>query len=161
MLYLFAGAKRKGSVKTYLTRLSKRAEVDLIMEEIDVLRGGRRHNALRLATRQRILKDAVGGQYDAVLASPPCCTFSRARHAGGRGPTPLRSSRYPRGFPWLSGAAWKTVSEANVLVDFTAEILQIQMRTLRRVGILEHPEDLGKLPDHGNKPGGCPASIWR
>ena len=73
----------------------------------------------------------------------------------------MRSSRYPRGLSWLSGAARKTVTEANVLVDFTAEALKVQMKDLGRTAFLEHPEDLGKLPDRGNIPGTCPASIWR
>ena len=99
VLYLFAGTSRKGSVNAALTRLCQRMHFDLIMDVIDVLRGGRKHNVLLPRTRQKILSDVTGGKYDAVLASPPCCTFSRARHAGRGGPAPLRSARYLRGFP--------------------------------------------------------------
>ena len=102
-----------------------------------------------------------GGQARCSPSIAPCCTFFRARHAGGRGPAPLRSARYPRGLPWLSAAARKTVTEANLLVDFTAEVLEVQMRTLGRAGLLEHPEDLGNLQPRQGAPGGCPASIWR
>ena len=69
----------------------------------------------------------------------------------------MRSARYPRGFPWLSGAARKSVTEANILVDFTAEVLcRLLERSPTGKIVLEHPEDLGKRSN-----GITPASIWR
>ena len=66
---------------------------------------------------------------------------------------PLRSDRYPRGFPWLSPRARKSVTDDNKLVDFTGEALAAQ---LPHGGILlESPEDLGRTRTEK------PASIWR
>ena len=53
--------------------------------------------------------------------APPCGTASRARDRPmsstewGRGPPPLRSERYPQGFPWLSGTWRDKVESANLI----------------------------------------------
>ena len=60
VLYLFAGAKRKGSLANFLEKSCKLSNVDFILEEIDVLRGGRRHNILKSSTRQRLLANITG-----------------------------------------------------------------------------------------------------
>ena len=90
-----------------------------------------------------------------MAASPPCGTFSRARHANIQGPRPVRSDKFPRGFPWLQGRAKKHVREANELVDFTVEAMTAQHGTKPGLTVLEHPEDLGRV--HNETPG----SMWQ
>ena len=99
VLYLFAGTSRKGSFGSLMAQRARRADFELILDEIDVLRGGKKHNVLRPATRQRILSDVTGGKYDAVLASPPvqhvlsCTARRRTRsNASALSPLPSRSA---------------------------------------------------------------------
>ena len=81
---------------------------------------------LNRSTQLRTVSAIARGTYDVVLASPPCSTFSRARRRGDAGPEPVRSARYPRGFPWLGPRARKSVNDANNLIDFTVKALRLQ-----------------------------------
>ena len=137
----------------------KLKNIEIHMVEVDVLRGGKRHNLLQSSSRIKVMKEVEAKHFDVVIASPPCSTFSRARCTSDFGPRPLRSSRFPRGFPWLSGAARITADEANSLVDFTSGVLRAQM-SQGGVGLLEHPEDLGQVRQKDGTTL-CPASIWR
>ena len=84
------------------------------------------------------------GEYDAILTSPPCGTFSRARWANRAGPRPLRLRHCPRGFPWLAKDAGQGVELANTLVDFSTDMLAAQFeQSADSMGVMEHPEDLG------------------
>lgn len=98
-------------------------------------------------------------EYDAVIATPPCHTHSRACYSGKDGPAPLRSAKHPLGFPWLQGKQLEKVTAANAMVTFSFRILAEQAKRWRRglvaLGLLEHPEDLGRRPK------GTPASIWQ
>jgi hypothetical protein len=111
----------------FLCKFFKLKDIEIHMVEIDVLRGGKRHNLLQKSSRIKIMKEVESKHFDVVIASPPCSTFSRARCTGDSGPRPLRSSRFPRGFPWLSGASRVKAMEANLLVDFTSAVLRMQM----------------------------------
>ena len=91
-----------------------------------------------------ILKDCVSGSFDVVVLSPPCNTFSRARwnFCGTFGPRPLRSSHFPKGFPWLREQDLVKVNQGNF---FMLQSLMIAETVSSRGGffILEHPEQLG------------------
>ena len=95
------------------------------------------------------------GHYHLAAASPPCGSFSRSRSANNQGPKPVRSREFPRGFPWLRGAALKQTKLANILVDFTTRVLAAQMENCPGLTILEHPEDLGRTGRD------VPGSIWQ
>ena len=71
------------------------------------------------------------GRLALVHMAPPCGTASAARSrpvpahlraAGAPWPKPLRSKAWPRGLPWLSGAAQEKVLAANRIYDFFVEI---------------------------------------
>ena len=87
-MYFFAGKKRKGDLKTFLTRLGAKAGRNVQTREIDILRGGRRHNLLVKSTRLRFLESISNGDFSAVVASPPCSTFM-GKVLRGRRPPPL------------------------------------------------------------------------
>ena len=96
------------------------------------------------------------GDWDVLIASPPCNTFSRAR-GNSDGPAPLRSSDRQYGFPWLEGNAASRIREANQLVDRTvAAIICGRESSSKTQFLLEHPEHLGR-----SKSGYNPASIWK
>ena len=74
------------------------------------------------------------GRVEAVHMGPPCGTASKARNipirkklrrAGAPNPQPLRSSKFPEGFPWLKGIRKAKVASANVLYEFAAKIANI------------------------------------
>ena len=48
----------------------RRIEVETC--ELDIERGGKSHDLLDLPTQERILKEIKDGQYDVVMAAPPC-----------------------------------------------------------------------------------------
>ena len=67
----------------------------------------------------------------------------------------MRLPRYPRGLPWLGSRARKTALDANVFVDFSADVLrELFNEDPANIGMLTHPEDLGRHHI------GTPASIW-
>ena len=159
VLYLFAGAKRKASVKEYMAKHSKKFHLKVKVLELDLLRGGRRHDLSVAGRRGKILNRITSGEFHVVLTSPPCGTFSRARWANRAGPVPLRLRHCPRGFPWLTKGQRQGVSLANSLVDFSTDALKAQFqRSDNSLGIMEHPEDLGIIA--GSVPPQHPGSVW-
>ena len=155
VLYLFAGAKRRSGLAASLRKAFRGTGMRVNVTEMDVLRGGARHDLLSKARQKRLLKRISEGEFILVVSSPPCGTFSRARHANRQGPRPVRSKVFPRGFPWLQGRTKKHVKDANELVDFTVKALSAQHVTNPGLTLLEHPEDLGKVA------GEFPGSIWQ
>ena len=62
-----------------------------------------------------------------VHLAPPCGTASRAREIvrkSGPSPPPLRSERWPDGFPWLRGLNRDRVRSANMLYDLAGQIVR-------------------------------------
>ena len=88
------------------------------------------------------------------LTTPPCHTFSRARHRKP-GPPPLRSNVWPRGFPWLKDTHASEVKQSNFLITKSIEASRIASSSGNEY-LWEHPEDLGVAAD-GSRPG----SIWQ
>ena len=81
-----------------------------------------------------------------IFAAPPCGTCSLARNIKIRGPrgnvisgpVPLRSQKYPEGFPNLTNTNLKRVLAANKLYDFLAKVvLKANQRNL--IVVIENP----------------------
>ena len=144
IIYIFAGAERKCDVGKYLQQLGV---VDSLLQ-FDLQRS-HTHDLTEDGLWQHIFH-LLSQEEWILLASPPCETFSRVRHRHP-GPKPLRSSSYPRGFPWLSQQHSLQVEQANYFVDQTVTACQLAWQYF-----LEHPEDLGVTPDKE-----IPASIWQ
>ena len=155
VLYLFAGRKRRSDLREYLIKECKEKDYNLVLDEIDVLRNAKKGDLSSEKRRRYYIHKTATGNYDAVIASPPCGTFSRARARPG-GPPILRHRSCPRGFRWLKGRTQVNLQLANTFVDFTASILQEQFkRSVDAMGLFEHPEDLGKVA------GVSPGSAWQ
>ena len=159
-IYFFAGEKRKGSIAAWLQMLCEQDGLTLQLTEWDTLTGGEVQDLTVKANQEywcNKLKD-----YHVVISTPPCNTHSRATWANSLGPHPLRSASYPDGWPWAEGHDLNKLEEANSLVAFTWQVLEI-VDELRQqqciVGLGEHPEDLGRV--RGRGPYAVPASIWR
>ncbi|CAE7367716.1 unnamed protein product [Symbiodinium natans] len=102
----------------------------------------------------RCLAEVRSNQWDVILVTPPCSTFSRVRFVQP-GPKPLRSRLYPLGFPWLSNKLQMQADQGNQFVHFSFRICEAALE-VRADFLLEHPEDLGRT-----KGGHVPASIWQ
>ena len=119
-LYLFAGAPRKSSIADAFRALSKSSygSIDFEFVEIDITRNPQEHDLKNPELRSGFLDDIARGIYDLVIASPPCNTWSRAVWANNRGPHPIRSDRYPLGFPWLEKHDRAKAEDSNILAFF-------------------------------------------
>ena len=82
VLYLFAGAKRKGDIKYYMNKLSKYVQkafnhfshavrIEVLVDEIDVVRGKAKGNLLNPKLRVKYMNKVSAGDYHVVLGSPP------------------------------------------------------------------------------------------
>ena len=152
-LYLFAGTKRKSDVGEYLRKS------DWEVLEIDILLN-RNHDLSKLSVRNDWLEKIKLGRFAAVIASPPCDTFSRVTFANNYGPAPVRTMEHKRGFPWLVGEKKRRVLLGNILADFAFEAILAQIQQDPGIGVMEFPEDLGAVR-HGQWHGVRPASIWQ
>ena len=152
-LYLFAGEKRHSSVKDYLVDLGWQ------VEEIDILRS-KGHDLTKAKFSSAILSKIKNNEYEAILGSPPCDTYSRVKFANRLGPRPTRTKEYRRGFPWLSGQHKRLAQLANTLTDFTWQAALEQAKQTPGLLALEFPEDLGIVAS-GEFKGVHPASFWQ
>jgi hypothetical protein len=155
-VYFFCGIERKGDLAHWLKRLCPTG-VKLTIHEVDLLRGGAAHDLSQAAKQQEFLQ--LAAESSIVICTPPCSDFSRAKWSNNLGPAPLRSARYPDGFPWLSAKARQQVELHNSLINFTWTVAQQNGRKQWQVFLAEHPEDLGRVR---NQPAfAVPASIWK
>lgn len=114
-LYLFTGAQRKSSVTSVLARLCRQAGIQCIVHEVDI-QNSPEWDLTKGALQQSLLQRIMAGEFDIVLITPPCSTWSRVRGANCRGPPAIRSQGYPWGFPWLSARHLKDAELGNVLI---------------------------------------------
>ena len=127
--------------------------------EVDVLIGGSEHDLSDKATQDEWIGRLEDGDFDCVLLSPPCGTWSRANWANKSGPKPCRNRRWPWGIPHLKRSQQRRAENGNEFIHFsiraitTAQLSRKKGHVVRCV--LEHLEDLGRLHN------GESASIWQ
>lgn len=128
----------------------------LFMREVDILRNPDDDVTLD-EVWDPIIASIKTRQWDAVILTPPCNTFSRSRHnwKNSPGPRPVRSRDYPFGFPWLAPKNRRICDQGNLFVNQTVEAAQACFDHDIPY-LIEHPEDLGAVSD-----GQVPASIWQ
>ena len=160
-LYLFAGPARAQDLPSAFLSLASSPDsppLKFIWRQVDILRDGL-DDLLLEDLRQSFLDDISSGLFDLVVATPPCCSFSRAVYADGEGPNPVRSFQYPLGFPWASVKSRAKAEEGNIFAYFSIAAMRAVARSVSSgspcIGLIEHPEDLGKASQ------GTPASIWQ
>ena len=93
-LYLFAGPHRRSAIGKLLVQRG------WIVHEIDILRQ-KSQDLSRLPLQTALLSEIKAGFYKAVISSPPCDTFSRAKFANFNGPRPTRTAGMLRGMKGL------------------------------------------------------------
>ncbi|CAE7668058.1 unnamed protein product, partial [Symbiodinium microadriaticum] len=109
------------------------------------------------ANWDKIFTEITAGEWDVLLLSPPCSTWSRARfrYAGKFGAKPLRSSTYVWGFPWLEASQRELADRGNFFIHQCIRAVKLQL-SVGKFFLWEHPEDLGTTSQ-----GDHPASIWQ
>ena len=159
MLYIFAGRKRKNSVADCLRQLAKQVQVNISVTELDIQRSAAL-DFTQPQVQRRWLQRLDAGEFDCLVVTPPCSTFSRACWANDRGPFPVRSQAWPRGFPWNKSGRHRKAFLGTVLADFSFEAMKRQLQHRGYLGLMEQPEDLGRTK-YQRVPGHIPASMWQ
>ena len=116
LVYLYSGPYRTDSVARYLHELGwdcREVDIEAVSED----------DLLDDDVWNSILGQIKGNEFDGLLASPPCGTFSAARSDADSGPKQLRGSDYPEilGFKWLDPPSKEQVRIGNILADRAAE----------------------------------------
>ena len=153
VLYIFAGIKRKADVAAYLQKFAFSAGSEVECWNVDLL-VDKQHDMTDEDFVKKLRMSIKNREVDMLLVTPPCNTHSRARHANRAGPPPLRSKRYPMGFPWLRAKLKKAVELGNYFMR-TTWTLCMDAFDAGIPYLTEHPEDLGATAD-----GELPASLW-
>jgi hypothetical protein len=159
-VYFFSGAERKGDIRHWLQQECNACNYRLDMVEFDLLRNGLADDLSGSETQKSWILRLK--EFDCVIVTPPCGSFSRAQWANNFGPHPVRSSVWPDGFPWLSHLDLERAELGNNFANFMFSILKEVDRlqaSINIVGFAEHPEDLGRV--RGKPRGSTPASIWQ
>ena len=115
---------------------------------------------LSTTSRRSYLDRIAAKEFDAVLLSPPCASFSRAPWANFRGPRPVRSYDSPRGLQKLTPAERDRAILGNIFADFSYEVATLVADGAATFFAMEQPEDLGALAS-GPHEGLRPASMWQ
>ena len=113
-----------------MRKLAKRFGVTVEVEMVDIQ--VKPHLDLtQKAVQERLLSKIASGEYFAVLISPPCSTFSRVTWANKRGPRPVRSYVWPKGFTRLSWTERKRANWGNIMADFSFLAFAMQMKHIQ------------------------------
>ena len=132
--YFFSGTSRRASIAESLRSRCESAGVRLVIEEIDILVGGAAHNLLDTEAQDKFLQRIEEGDFDCVILSPPCGTWSRANFANDQGPQPCRNRKHPWGLPNLQPKQARRAAMGNEFVHFSIRALQAVRLRRRKVG---------------------------
>ena len=134
-LHLFAGPPDRpdGFAAQAASRGARVDELDTLIDPVG-------HNAFLPHVRARCYELLRSGVYTALLIGTPCTSFSIAQGNAPDGSRRygLRSWRYPSGAPWASAEARRFLEQHDVLVEFTAKLLEIALELDIDV-VLENP----------------------
>ena len=164
VLYLFSGVERRASIADHLKRLCCADGTGLDFYDVDIHVGGSSHDLLDGDVQEDYIARILAGEFDFVILSPPCGSWSRANWANNDGPPPCRDRFQPWGFAENTKAQRGRADRGNQFVHFSIRAIQtaqlakakgFQVRCL-----LEHPEDLGRVGRQALHQG-VPASIWQ
>ena len=145
--YFFSGVSRKASVSGFLKKWCEDAGFGLVFYEVDILVGGDECDLMDRDTQDEWIARVEAGEFDVVINSPPCGTWSRANWANLDGPAPCRNRQNPWGFPNNEAHQRRRAEAGNEFIHFTLRAIAAAQAANAKgkwVGSLwEHPEDLG------------------
>ena len=91
----FSGPKRKASIAQNLANLFKASGAGLRVFEIDICIGGSDHDLLDTDSQEKWLDRIGAADFDFVILSPPCGSWSRANWSDDKPPQPCRDRQHP------------------------------------------------------------------
>ena len=164
VLYLFSGVSRRASIAESLRALCTKDGIGLDFFDVDIHVGGSAHDLLDREVQEDYMNRILEGDFDFVILSPPCGSWSRANWANADGPPPCRDRFHPWGYPDNSAGQRRRAEHGNEFVHFSIRAIQ-SAQLARKRGcqvrcLLEHPEDLGRVGKQALFQG-VPASIWQ
>ncbi len=157
ILHLFSGARRKGDFQDWAEQAAHRRGIDVVILSIDVVLNEVTGDLQNPHTVQQWKSLILQGKVGALLAGPPCETWSRARairtqcctrwlEPGATCPScrrvmprPLRSPDAPWGRGGLRRRERHSLQLGNSLYRTTLE-LALACQTVGTPWIIEHPE---------------------
>ena len=166
VLYLFAGADRPSSLAASLKELEKKFGAQMEIEMIDIIRS-EAHDLSKEEVRGSFRGRVQAGEFEVVVITPPCSTWTRVRMANYRGPRPVRDMQHPWGFPWLSNRDKQEADLGSLLVVILIDFVEVigtcssSKQGFRVLIFGEHPEDLGRVVREEDRAVLHPASIWQ
>ena len=142
-------------MREHLEDLAKSQGFTFNLHEVDLVRG-QDHDVLDETVWTNLVSFIRDFSPFCIIATPPCSTYSRARHLYKRfpGPRPIRSRDHPMGFPWLSDDKMLQAKQGTALADKAWELRELA-EELGAYYLSEFPEDLGATET------GVPASLWQ
>ena len=154
VLYVFCGKRRKSDLKACLEELCQSDDLELCITEFDTELDAS-HDVTDPRLWKSILLRISESEFNVVIVTPPCSTWSRVRFANLRGPKPVRDFTWPWGYPWLEQ---KGRAEAELGNLFVVQMLEAckEAHSAGAFFLCEHPENLGRT-----KSGHIAASIWQ
>ena len=138
---MFAGVSRRADLKSCLATACDEAGLTFTCQEVDIQRD-EAQDVLSDSFWLRLLNQVRRHEFNIIVMSPPCSTFSRATFANRAGPPPLRNPDWPEGFPWLSGAL-KVKAETGTALVRRALSMAALASAEHIPWLIEHPEFLG------------------
>ena len=156
ILHLFSGYRRHGDVQCHLEELLMAKHIGAMVLSVDIAIDAANNN-LRIADNQlRWLQLILDCRVLAIIAGPPCETWSAARMTplkDGRSPIALRSEAHLWGLPGLPLRLDEQVRVANALMQFSISAAFAAFIT-RTSYLMEHPSyPVWRAKEH-------PASCW-
>ena len=164
VLYLFSGVERRASIAEHLKELCEKGGLGMDFFDVDIHVGGSAHDLLDEDVQEEYIAKIHDGEYDFVILSPPCGSWSRANWANNKGPAPCRDRFHPWGFANQKDGQQGRTDRGNQFVHFSIRAIQTaQLAKAKGFHVrclLEHPEDLGRVGPQALHQG-VPASIWQ
>ena len=145
--YLFSGRRRNGDFMSQVQQIGDQFGLTVSVLLVDNLALSEQHDMLD-PQKYKWLKDRLQAQeISAVLAAPPCETWSRARNnqlsTTNGGPRVLRTPQSPWGKEGLKTTELRQLAVANALMFVTLQLAVICL-SIGTPFVMEHPDDPGQ-----------------
>lgn len=157
VVHLFSGAKRKWDLHECINRQVPPDGCSFMPISLDVVLDSIRGNLMARPNQDFWLLQAKRGRLYAIVAGPPCETWSVARwrhYEDGTGPRPLRTQQEVWGLSIMKLREMRQIITGNCLLHFALLMAAAQM-VAGNLAFIEHPSEGER------KPQGQPPCIWK
>jgi len=146
LLHMFSGRRRPGDLQFFLDGMEAPPHYTLHVVSMDIVVSAIWGDAMAPGTRSYWQKAALDGFVVALMAGPPCETWSKAR---GQAINAMPNRRLPRilrtadqlwGLPSLALKELEQVLTGNQLLSFTL-LMAVIMVQVAGIGAIEHPAE--------------------